>query len=559
LNVKILVVDDNDINRKLLRKFLERWDYTVIECDSGEAAIDQFTALAPDLILMDIMMPGIDGRQATREIKQLSGKNHIPVIYVTALREEQALAEALEAGGDDYVTKPVDKDVLYSKIRAHHRILELTHELGIKNEQLVKHNRRLRREHDLVNHFFERQQACSDVDPAFLDYHISSASAFNGDVLLVKRCPGGGLNLLLGDFTGHGLTAAMGSLPVSEIFLRMTEQGQALVDIVRQINATLHELLPSELFLAATVAHLDRSARKLFIWSGGLPKAYLVAADNGRIREIGSQHLPLGVLADRSFDAAIATVEVDCGDRLYLYTDGVVEAVDERGNSYGENRLVELLRPGDPDVIARVRESLDAFIGGQAQRDDISMVQVTMTPVKSETPSEDQREAARVPFPFRLEVQIGAEAMRSQASLNAVADMLTANDVLRQHKSVLYTIISELYTNALEHGILGLDSSLKLDDESYINYYSRKKEALDSLAQGEVSISCALVDEGRQVVIQVRHDGNGGEKREFKPAHDRLHGWGMNIVEHLCDHVEYKDAGRCVEVTYNTASAPLNG
>lgn len=138
---KILVVDDIVTNRSLLRQTLVALNnYEVIEAVNGREAIEQFEKEKPDLILMDIMMPDIDGCQAAASIKEKAGDDYTPIIFVTALNTEDSLATALESGGDDFISKPFNVDVLASKITAHLRIRNLNQQLNTKNSLLLRLN-----------------------------------------------------------------------------------------------------------------------------------------------------------------------------------------------------------------------------------------------------------------------------------------------------------------------------------------------------------------------------------------------------------------------------------
>ncbi|MEJ2213599.1 MAG: response regulator, partial [Gammaproteobacteria bacterium] len=128
----VLIVDDVRPNRKLLNALLSRQGFNVIESENGEQAVEMYQQ-HDDLymIFMDVMMPVMDGNEATRKIKQLSGNRFIPIIMVTALDEHQGMAKGVEAGADDYLTKPIDAILLSSKLKAMQRIRDL-HDLQEK-------------------------------------------------------------------------------------------------------------------------------------------------------------------------------------------------------------------------------------------------------------------------------------------------------------------------------------------------------------------------------------------------------------------------------------------
>jgi len=122
---RILVVDDDEIIRKLLRRVLERSGFVVDEAASGEAALDQILAHHPDLILLDVVMDGIDGFITCRKIKNTEGMEEVPIIFVTGRADTGSIVEGLDAGGSDYITKPINRHEALARIRNHLKMGEL--------------------------------------------------------------------------------------------------------------------------------------------------------------------------------------------------------------------------------------------------------------------------------------------------------------------------------------------------------------------------------------------------------------------------------------------------
>ena len=135
---KILVVDDIEANRKVLKKTLVAIDgHAVVEAEDGEEAIVQFENECPDLILMDVNMPGMDGYESASKIKSITGESYIPIIFVTALSAKESLANAISSGGDDFIGKPFDVEVLESKINAQRRNRELNLQINDKRALII--------------------------------------------------------------------------------------------------------------------------------------------------------------------------------------------------------------------------------------------------------------------------------------------------------------------------------------------------------------------------------------------------------------------------------------
>jgi len=114
--MKILIVDDDATNRMVLGAYLKNDGFQIVSANDGKTAVDLFQSESPDLILMDIMMPVMDGYESTIQIKSLSGDRFIPIIFLTAMTDEKALTRCVEVGGDDFLTKPYNRTILKSKI-----------------------------------------------------------------------------------------------------------------------------------------------------------------------------------------------------------------------------------------------------------------------------------------------------------------------------------------------------------------------------------------------------------------------------------------------------------
>ncbi len=375
---KILIVDDVEANRKLLRKMLKTLrSCDIVEAVNGQEAILQFKAESPDLILMDVNMPIMNGYESATEIKLLSSDIHVPIIFITALSGEASLAKSLESGGDDFISKPFNVEVLESKINAHLRIRELTINISEKNLQLNDYNLRLQYEQQLIEHFFERALKQNYKNENIIKYHMSSMSTFNGDLFLVEKSPDGGFFLVMGDFTGHGLTAAMGTLPVAMIFFKMVNEGSTINDIIWEFNHQLHKLMPSNIFFAATIIELNSNSDKIFVWMGSMPEFHLMDK-SGKIKEtIHSSNLPLGILSDKDFNSDTTEFSVALGDKIYLCSDGVTESQSPTGEMFGNKRLEALLISNNHDRIDVILSELLKFTGTQDQTDDITLVEIT--------------------------------------------------------------------------------------------------------------------------------------------------------------------------------------
>ncbi len=269
--MRILIVDNDTLNRFLLIHMLEQQGYMdTFEAEDGAVAFELAKRIKPDLVLLDVVMPEMDGYEIATKLKKLAGNIYLPIIFITALEDEESLARCLETGGDDFVVKPFDKVILAAKIRAHSRTRLLE-----QNKQLSFYRNAIEREHKIVEHILANTLSIDKHFTRYLDYCLNPASEFNGDFFLASASPTGGMYFLIGDFTGHGLASAIGALPVSQAFQTMSGKGLSLMEMAGTINQTLLMLLPDDMFFAAAIVEINNTGKQIDVWNGGMPSLLL--------------------------------------------------------------------------------------------------------------------------------------------------------------------------------------------------------------------------------------------------------------------------------------------
>ena len=269
--MRILVVDDESLNRFLLTHMLQENGFKDChEAEDGEQAIKMAEELVPDIVLLDVVMPGMSGHEVAPKLKKLQKDTYLPIIFITALDDEASLAKCLAVGGDDFVGKPFDKTILAAKLKAHARTRMLSKRAQKQNRELLFHQQHIEREHAIVEHIFSNVLTLNKRLTKFIDYHLAPASNFNGDMLLIERSPNAGLYILLGDFTGHGLASAIGAIPVTRAFQTMAEKGISVGEMAETLNKTLLDFLPAGMFFAAALLEVSESGKNIDIWNGAL-------------------------------------------------------------------------------------------------------------------------------------------------------------------------------------------------------------------------------------------------------------------------------------------------
>lgn len=369
--LKIMVVDDTPANLKMMRSALELTGHRVITAASGEEALARFEPEQPDVVLMDVMMPGIGGIEATRRMRQMAGDRWLPILIISALSHSDDMVRGLEAGADDYLPKPVDLFLLLAKIRALQRVAVLQNTLRVVNAALESYRQTAEQDMALATTVMQCMIQSASMALEGVDLWLEPAAEMSGDLLVARRGDDGRIYVLLADAMGHGLPAALPVMPLIQVFSAMTREGCTVPSIAREMNAKLTDFLPSGHFVAVTLASIDRANGLIDIWNGGNPPVLLSNRDGQVTRRFAPRHPALGILSDEDFDATSEACQWDEAQCLTLYSDGLVEACDRQGHAFGETRLVAALAGESP--YRQIKEALLRHRDGIAAGDDISL------------------------------------------------------------------------------------------------------------------------------------------------------------------------------------------
>ena len=374
-----LVVDDQPIQRIILHDLLSNIGYEVIDACNGVEAIETFTTRQPDMIFMDVMMPVMDGLEAARKIKSTETGRFIPIIFLTALTDPSDIKECIEAGGDDFLPKPVNPDVLKTRIIALERICDLYNLLYQEHTLLLKYIEKERKNNHLAKRVLDHALLSRRTNDEGVYLFNRAAETFSGDILLNARMPSGKLRILLGDFTGHGLASAMVSLPVSEIFQSMTSRDLDQTALLAEINKKLCRLLPDDRFMAATLVDIDPSKNELIIWSGGMPDSLLLN-DQEEGFKISGKGVALGIIDDYNFSPDQVRMNFVHMSRLLILSDGFQDLRNKDGvtmkkSEHYQSFLNAWRLPGSC-LVTLVEEFLQKHCEGQPLDDDVSLVEI---------------------------------------------------------------------------------------------------------------------------------------------------------------------------------------
>lgn len=553
--LSVLVAEDGAADRLLLAQIVRRQGHEVFTAQNGEQAVALFAERRPQLVLLDALMPVMDGFEAARRIKALAGEALVPIIFLTSLNEQDALVRCLEAGGDDFMAKPYSALILDAKIRAMDRLRRLHATVLEQRDQIARHHHHLLNEQRVAKAVFDKVAHSGCLRSPGIRYLQSPYALFNGDLLLAAYTPCGDMHVLLGDFTGHGLPAAVGAMPLAEVFYGMAAKGHGVAETLREMNVKLKHILPVDMFCCAVMLNLSYQRGTVEVWNGGMPDGYCLSASGEVLSTLPSRHLPLGILSPERFDDSTEVLPLTVGERLLLLSDGVVDTCDDRERLFGVQRLHEVLAANrDPAQLFReLMQALEQF--GGRPRDDISLCDVSMVEPQWQAPAvmPEAQGARSSPLHWSLHFELRGESLKRFNPVPYLVQLLQEIHGLRPNGGLLHTVLSELYSNALEHGVLGLDSQLKLDAQGFADYYHERSQRLARQTDGFVRIDLDVepLDEGGRLKIDVRDSGAGFEVARVLRGQSMargLSGRGLNLVRSLSQSAEWLEGGRCARV-----------
>jgi len=551
----VLVVDDDLTNRLILCALLKDSGYTYIEANNGEEAVQAVEDNYIDIVLLDVMMPVMNGYEAAKIIKNRQTR-FIPIIFLTAITDEEALAKCIESGGDDFLTKPFNHILLNSKINSMLRIASLYKNIEDQHSEIKEKNLQIQQEMIVTKKLFEKM-VHNDLrgDKAGLQYSMSPMSIFNGDLILAEKNQTSGLDVLIADFTGHGLSAAIGALPVADVFHSMTQKCFSFADMLTEANLKLIEILPTHMFMATGVISVDRSNNVLSVINAGLPDMYLYR--NGEIVHVfKSKNIPLGISKLSASQFEIEMQSLEYGDRLIAATDGIMEANNSQGEMFGLERLLKIFEENinSNELFDSVLASCIRFCEGAEQTDDITLLEVChLENVEYASDKEFQNEH-KEPSDWAIEFSMDIKSLRQFDVLPYIMQAVNQLQPLESGRTSVHTVLTEMFANALDHGVLNLDSSMKNTPQGYMDFYQEKQKRLESMDEGNIQVSLRheLNSEGGgRLSLHLMDSGEGYDYKDVDTEKNKYSGRGLKLVSSLCTEMKVLGKGNSVMAYYD--------
>jgi sigma-B regulation protein RsbU (phosphoserine phosphatase) len=365
--IKILVVDDNETNVEIITHILLGQGYQVAVAYDGEYALEISEELDLDLILLDILLPGISGIEVAKKLLASAKNKYVPILFLSALNETKDIVLGLEAGAVDYIIKPFQEAEILARINTH---------LKIKNLEKERINLLSSIQKDLELARSNQENLISFQFPPSPDYKIFSSykpmDLVGGDLITYDLLPSGDLDILFGDVTGHGIAAAMVSLMAIITFKTMNKSFLSPNECLYWIHNTLSPLITTHFISAIYLRY--RAEDKILAYSmAGHHHMFLIRGET--LIKLGTKGFCLMMFPQLN----VENNEINCepGDRLFLFSDGMFEVPNEKEEYMGDTAFSEIVQANvqfrGPEFLERIQKQVLAY-ANEKVADDMTML-----------------------------------------------------------------------------------------------------------------------------------------------------------------------------------------
>ena len=314
----VLAVDDNLLNLKLIEKTLTKEGYRIFTADNGPDARKMAVENRPDLILLDIEMPGENGFDVITQLKDNAATAAIPVLFLTGVSEVDAKLRGFELGAVDYITKPFHPQEVLARVRIHLK-------LSIATNSLIQDQAgRLRQGTEAQAAMLPQPE---DFPRAGFSVYYKALQEAGGEFYDILDISENITGYFVADSSGHDIETSYITASVKALLAQNCIPVYAPSESMKMINDVLVEILPSGKYLTASYMHLNRGTMKLTIVNAGHPSVVYLPK-GGAPRLVKIQGDILGMFPDANFGRA--TLGVSRGDRLFIYSDGLVESAENK-------------------------------------------------------------------------------------------------------------------------------------------------------------------------------------------------------------------------------------
>jgi serine phosphatase RsbU (regulator of sigma subunit) len=330
----VLLIDDSKLNRKVIKDTLQELNMSITECCDGQEGLNLLNNNHFDIILVDTVMPVMDGLEFLKEIKNNGSKEFIPAILMTGNDDLNSKIKGLNIGADDFLQKPVNQKELIARVMSLLR-LKKTHDLlYIKNQMIEKEMEAAKKVQEyIIPHDF------SHIPYPVVTGKYVPMENIGGDFFDCYPLDNGSTGILIADVTGHGIPAALIVTMTKMIFNVYAGKYSSSAELLTKVNGDIKKMLLENQYITAFYCIYDKEKRILKFTNAGHVRPFFYRKRTGKIHLLDTNGFFIGILDEANYEQK--SIKVEEGDRLLLVTDGVTELKNDERVDFGEQRLAK--------------------------------------------------------------------------------------------------------------------------------------------------------------------------------------------------------------------------
>ena len=360
----VLIVDDDTVSNNMLKVILTKAGLSTVSSFDAAGGLRAVTEHRPDLVLLDVNLPDGNGLDVCAELQRRTGNPPPPVLFISAEKDMSTKLKGFEAGGVDYISKPIFGPEVTARVNTHLRLKQTSEALaGLQAERIA----RLTAAQETL------MPKPADLPAARFQVSLTQVLQAGGDFYDVFPCGPGVTDYLVADASGHDLAASLWTAALKALISQYAGPETSPAQTLSHINAVLCKMLPPGVFFTLIYARLDRGTGTLTLVNAGHPPAIVVSKDGKEATIVRQEGDVAGSFRDAVFDAA--ELRVSPGSRIFLYTDGLIETSSSRGDNIRAITGACAALAGAPLGTA-VTSAVRAATRGKDAQDDILLMGV---------------------------------------------------------------------------------------------------------------------------------------------------------------------------------------
>lgn len=549
--LQILLVEDDFMFNTFYKNFLGFKGANVTSCLSlSEAKSVLATSTSVfDAVILDNQLTDGEGISLIPDIVHQSQNSAI--IMVSGNDDPEFFLSAFTAGIHDYMVKPVNLELLYLKLTNSVHQLRLSCLSARQHEELELWVEQEQQQQILAKHLFDTMFLEINQQHSAIHVWMRPSGVFSGDAILRCLADDGSWYFVMADAMGHGLAPAISLMPLMQRFQMLATAATPLANMVFDLNGTLNQLLPPGRFVAAIFIRIHPWRHELEVWNAGMPALQCLDANGQMVRLVTSTNMALGVLSNQQISLYPTQIPLEGIAYLMMHSDGLTETTCSSGQTLDSKDISSCLALGSPNPFSQLASAFNHVVA----EDDISLClidcAVLLAQETEDVAADSTTATGSLLADFRLQ---GAVLNQTDLPTKAI-ELLRAQNLPLAFIQRVFTVLTELYINALEHGVLGLDSAMKELEDGFIHFYEEKERRLNMLCEEQFielkiqwsacdeTIEITILDSGAGFMPKVDHnesmlDITSEQNDAFTPVKTVSYGRGLRLIQQLTTYFE---------------------